>query len=181
MGVRSFIGKIYYKFKYRNFGYVGKNVIFGKNLTADDKQHIFIGDNTAIGPNCVFLAGVADIKIGRYVMFGPNVCVVSGDHRTDIIGEYMRNVTNDMKGDGYDKEVVIEDDVWLGANVTVLKGVTIGRGSIVAAGALVRKNVPPYSVYINDQKIKSRFTDAEISEHEKLLKEKYGSIYPETV
>ena len=46
----------------------------------------------------------------------------------------------------YDQPVVIEDDVWVGANVTILKGVTIGHGSVVAAGAVVTKSCPPYSI-----------------------------------
>lgn len=51
-----------------------------------------------------------------------------------------------MKEDYYDKDVIIEEDVWIGANVTILKGVTIGKLSIIAAGALVIKDVPPYSI-----------------------------------
>ena len=46
----------------------------------------------------------------------------------------------------YDQPVVIEEEVWCGANVTILKGVTIGRGSVVAAGAVVTKSCPPYSI-----------------------------------
>ena len=70
-----------------------------------------------------------------------------------------------------DQPVVIEDDVWCAANVTILKGVTIGRGSIVAAGAVVTQSFPPYSVIggVPAKLLKMRFTPEEIVEHEKML------------
>ena len=68
----------------------------------------------------------------------------------------------------YDQPVVIEDGVWCGANVTILKGVTIGRGSVVAAGAVVTKSFPPYSIIggIPAKLIKMRFTEEEIKKNE---------------
>jgi len=70
-----------------------------------------------------------------------------------------------------DKDVVIESDVWCGANVTILKGVRIGRGSVIAAGAVVTKDIAPYSIYINKDLIKRRFTEEQIIEHERLMRE----------
>ena len=69
------------------------------------------------------------------------------------------------------KMLVIEDDVWCGANVTILKGVTIGRGSVVAAGAIVTKSFPPYSIIggVPAKLIKMRFSPEEIERHEALL------------
>lgn len=66
---------------------------------------------------------------------------------------------------------MIEDDVWCGANVTILKGVTIGRGSVVAAGAIVTKSFPPYSIIggVPAKLIKMRFSPEEIERHEALL------------
>ena len=70
-----------------------------------------------------------------------------------------------------DAPVVIEDDVWCGANVTILKGVTIGRGSVVAAGAVVTKSCPPYSIIggVPAKILKRRFSKEEIIEHERNL------------
>ena len=72
-----------------------------------------------------------------------------------------------------DGQVVIEDDCWIGSNATILKGVRIGRGSVIGAGAIVSKDIPPYSIYtgVPEVKIRRRFTDAQIEQHEKLLKE----------
>lgn len=67
--------------------------------------------------------------------------------------------------------MVVEDGCWIGANVTILKGVTIGRGSVVAAGAVVTRSCPPYSIIggVPARVIKPRFTAEEIAKHESLL------------
>ena len=73
-----------------------------------------------------------------------------------------------------DQDVTIEDGVWVGCNVTILKGVTIGRGAVVGAGSLVTKDIPPYSIAVGNpaRVIKSRFTEAQIEEYETILKKR---------
>lgn len=98
---------------------------------------------------------LATIKINSHVMFGPGVTVVTGNHRIDVVGKYMTEVTNADKFDEvngvrtnpYDAPVIFEGDNWIGANVTILKGVTIGKGSVIAAGAVINKDVPPYEIW----------------------------------
>ena len=70
-----------------------------------------------------------------------------------------------------DAPVIIEDDVWTGANITILKGVTIGRGSVIAAGAVVNKSCPPYSIIggVPAKVLKYRFSIEEVLKHERLL------------
>ena len=67
--------------------------------------------------------------------------------------------------------MIIEDGVWIGANVTILKGVTIGRGSVVAAGAVVTKSCAPYSIIggIPARLLKMRFTEEQQEENDRLL------------
>lgn len=69
---------------------------------------------------------------------------------------------------------MIESGCWIGTRAIILKGVTIGKGSIIGAGAVVTKDVPPYSVYVGVPalKVKPRFSDEQIAEHEKLLRER---------
>lgn len=79
------------------------------------------------------------IIIGDNVMMGPYVSIHDHDH---VFGE---NQT--MKTSGYkNAAVIIEDNVWIGGNVTILKGVRIGTGSVIAAGTLINKDVPPHSI-----------------------------------
>ncbi len=96
---------------------------------------------------------------------------MGGDHNTKEIGKYILDVKN--KNDDDDLSVIINKDVWVGCNVTILKGVVIGRGAIVAAGAVVCHDVPPYSIVagVPARVIKLRWNgDIEtIKKHERLL------------
>ena len=136
-------------------------------------QTISVGDDVYIGPGAYFLASESNIEIGNKVMFGPNVTIVAGDHNATQIGVYMFDVKEKLPEN--DLPVIIQNDVWVGTGVIIMKGVTIGTGSIVAASALVTKNVPPYTIVagVPARVIKKRFTDEEIIEHERLLTEKH--------
>ena len=150
----------------------GKGVYL-RPLSSDIKglENLSIGDGTSIPKGSTFYCTEAPLTIGRKVIFGPHPTIITGDHRTDIIGKYIIDVTVSEKLQENDAPVVIEDDVWCGANVTILKGVTIGRGSIVAAGAVVTQSFPPYSIIggVPAKLLKQRFTSQEIEEHERLL------------
>jgi len=107
-------------------------------------------------------------------MFGPNVSIHGGNHRTDLIGRYMIDIRLDEKLPENDQDVVIEDDVWVGANAIILKGVTIGQGSIIGAGTIVYKSIPPYTIVVSNisQKIKERWSPEQIIQHKKQLKKR---------
>lgn len=79
-------------------------------------------------------------------MVGPNCTIITGDHRIDIVGKYMSKVTVAEKKSENDMPVVIEGDNWIGANVLILKGVTVGKGAVVVAGSVVTHNIPSYSI-----------------------------------
>ena len=122
-----------------------------------------------IGPGANFSASDTSLIIGNKVLFGPNVTIVCGDHNTKIIGKYMYDVHT--KNDSDDLPVIIENDVWIGANVIILKGVTIAEGSIIAAGSLVAKSTEPYSINMGvpARFYKYRWTEDEIRTHKKLI------------
>lgn len=105
------------------------------------------------------------------MVFGPHVSIRGGDHRTDVVGKFVDQVGDAMKLPENDKDVIFEGDNWIGMNSTILKGVTIGRGCIVAAGAVVNKSTPPYSIVggVPAKVLKMRFTEEEIIEHERIL------------
>ncbi|MBE0426206.1 MAG: acyltransferase [Nitrospirae bacterium] len=98
---------------------------FGHNLT--------IGDNSGLGENCRIGSGT---MIGNNVRMGADVIIVTQNHK------YTRETF-----EGFEKKpVVIEDNVWIGYRVIILPGVHIGRNAIIGAGAVVTKDVPPYTV-----------------------------------
>ena len=155
----------------KSFQSCGSNVRIPKGCNFSGIENITVGHHVYFGENTRVLTTKAQLIIGDYVMFGPNVTIVTGDHRVDVIGKYMMELTDNDKLPENDRDVVIEDDVWLGANCTILKGVTIGRGSVVAAGALVTQSCLPYSIIggVPARILKSRFTPERTEEHEQLL------------
>lgn len=131
--------------------------------------NIILGDNVAISHGAHWSATHAFIQVGNKVMFGPNSVILTGDHRFDVVGSFMFDLEEKTVGD--DLPVIIKDDVWVGANVTILKGVTIGEGAIVAACSLVRNDVPPYAIVggVPARVIRLRFGAEDIAEHKKML------------
>ena len=84
---------------------------------------------------------------------------------------FVSDIDEDNKPAGYDHDVIIEKDVWIGSNVTILEGVRVGRGATIAAGAVVNKDVPPYSIVggVPAKVIKHYWTIDQILEHEQKL------------
>lgn len=130
-----------------------------------------IGDHVYLGPNTRIICTGAQVRIGSYVMFGPGVTVVTGNHRTDLVGKYMYDVKGPDKLPENDQPVIFEGDNWIGANATILKGVTAGEGAVVAAGAVVTKNVAPYTLVggVPAKYIGDRFKPEELAQHRQLL------------
>lgn len=150
------------------FNTVGRNFKFDPNGVYSFKT-ISVGDDVYIGPGACLIASDSSIKIGNKVMLGPNVTIVGGDHNIGQIGRFMFDVKEKLPGN--DLPVFIEDDVWIGAGVIIMKGITIGRGSVIAAGALVTKRVPHYAIMagVPARVMKMRFSEGEIVIHEKEL------------
>ena len=103
-------------------------------LVAAGGAQLSIGDNTGISGASIY--ATKSIKIGNHVLVGVNCHIYDSDFHP-IHWEDRRSSINTIKS-----EVVIEDDVWLCANVTVLKGVTIGARSVIAAGSVVTADIP---------------------------------------
>src|SRR5262249_48043541 len=131
-------GKIRYAICRGLFYSCGKNVNIEPGAFFHSGQSISIGDNSGIGVRAS-LSG--KITIGRDVMMGKDVIIMTTNHkfdRTDI----------PMSVQGFQKEepVVIQDDVWICDRVVILPGVTVGQGAIIGAGAVVTKDVPEWAV-----------------------------------
>lgn len=92
-----------------------------------------------------------------------------------VIGKFCSDINESNKPKGYDKDIIIENDVWIGCNVTLLAGIHIGRGAIIAAGTVVSKDVPHYAIVggVPAKIIKFKWTAEEILKHE-------NGLYPES-
>ena len=150
----------------------GENVYFSPFDSVFTYENMYVGNNVSIEYHADFVATKSKIIIGDHVVFGPHVSIRGGDHRFDIPGRYIDSIGDNEKLSENDADVVFEGDNWIGMNVTILKGCTIGFGSIIAAGSVVTKSVPPYSIVggVPAKVIKKRFSEQEIFEHEQLIK-----------
>jgi len=106
-----------------------------------------IGRHVSIGTHCFIAADAAGVIIGDYTLLGPGVMIIGNNYRYDRIELPIRKQGTTSTG------IVIGDDVWIGANATVLDGVRIGKGCVVGAGAIVRENLPDYTVAIPHQRL----------------------------
>jgi acetyltransferase-like isoleucine patch superfamily enzyme len=167
---------------------LGKNIFIGdgvvlfqreKNgsLTLGDRVYIYrdtiletgfggsivVRDDASIHPRCQINAFVADIEIGKGVMIAPNCALYSYNHGI-LPEEIIRNQPLESKG-----PIVIEEEVWIGVNATILSGVHIGKGAVIAAGAVVMHDVPEGAIVGgNPARIIKNRNDLKVSQFEKV-------------
>ncbi|MGU9962182.1 MAG: acyltransferase [Candidatus Puniceispirillales bacterium WSBS_2018_MAG_OTU23] len=125
----------------------GKKVTIGNNFNALGNLYLHandgkieIGDDTSINTNVIIGSSGANIKIGNNVLIGPNVVFRAADHvfeRADILIREQGHIG---------APIVVEDDVWIASNAVILKGVTLKKGCVIAAGAVVTNDVEQYTV-----------------------------------
>ena len=166
--IANFI-RTFYKFHikypwvhYNGFVRVMHNVSFAKGV------EIIIGNNVQFGPYCDI---TTPTHFGDNVLLAASVC---------IVGRQDHNYKDPLKtiwdsGRGNNQLTIIEDDVWIGAKAIIMSGVTIGKGSIVAAGSVVTKSIPPCEIWGGNpaRKLKDRFqTEEEKKQHIVLLMSK---------
>ena len=115
------------------FKKAGERLWIEPDFRCEYGKNISIGDDVYINFGCIML-DCADITIGNHVLIGPNLGLYAANH--SILPEER------IAGGCFSKPITIEDNVWIGGDVKVLPGVTIGEGSIIGAGSIVTKDVP---------------------------------------
>lgn len=142
-----------------------EELVFGDNVTisrgvmirpssyygGDFGKGLVMGKNSSIGPHG-YIGCSGKIVIGENVMFGPKCSLFAENHVFEDSDETIKSQGVAQKG------ITIEDDCWIGSNCIILDGVTIGKGSVIGAGSLITKDVPPKSVVVDkrDKQIKNR-------------------------
>ena len=153
---------------------IGKKFHAGKNVIMWAKNGITIGDNCYIGRNSQI---ESNLKMGNYVLIANNVAFVGKyDHNYLDIGKNIIKSSQirdtDYEWKGLNQYTIIEDDVWIGYGSIIMSGVTIKRGSIIAAGSVVTKDVEEYSIHGGNpaKKIADRFnTVDDLTKHKKII------------
>lgn len=123
------------------FAFCGQNVNVERGVIFPAKT-VSIGSNSGIGVNSSVGAGTI---IGSNVMMGPEVLIYTQNHST-----YRLDIPMLEQGFSDWAPVTIGDDVWIGARVIILPGVTIGSGSVLGAGAVIPRDIPPYAVAVGN-------------------------------
>ena len=128
------------------FGSVGKGINIEQNFHCDLGYNIHVGSNFYAGNNCTIL-DIATVKIGDNCLIAPNVGIYTAGHN---ISPVDRNKT------GFGRPIIIGDNVWIGGHSVIVGGVKIGDNSIIAAGAVVTKDVPENTIYAGNPAKKIR-------------------------
>ncbi len=138
-------------------------------------NNLIMQEDTKIGDGSVIMNVNAKFIMKAHSAGALELLVITGNH-PNVVGRFYRSITEADKAkldvnNEYDKDVIVEEDVWIGSRVTLLNGVHIGRGAIIGAGSVVRNKIPPYAIVTgNPAKIIGfKFTPLETIEHEKVL------------
>ena len=134
-----------------------------------DLDKVIVGKATYGVLNVLTFNEQNSLIIGNYCSIAPNVWfIVSADHRLDTFSTYpfKSKIYPQNVLEGKSKgNIVVHDDVWIGCNAIILSGVHIGRGAVIAAGAVVTKDVPAYAIVAGNpaRVVKMRFSEEIIS------------------
>ena len=161
--------------RYRHYPYVSRNARLERGCKVYNPKNLIMADETYINEGGIVMNSRARLIMKRGSGAAIGLLAITGNHMS-IPGMRIIDVTNAVKdkydvNHEFDKDIVINEDVWIGARVTLLAGVNVGRGSIIAAGAVVTRDVPPYSVVggVPAKVISYRFNLEEIKKHEESL------------
>jgi acetyltransferase-like isoleucine patch superfamily enzyme len=118
---------------------IGKRVVFYPGVWITPGRNLRVGDDVDFACD-VIVTTTGGVEIGERTLLGYRTQILSGNH---VVPTKPQRIF----GSGHDfRKVIIERDVWIGANCLVLPGVSIGEGAVVSAGSVVTKNVQPYSI-----------------------------------
>lgn len=157
------------RIKRLKLGLYGKHVQLMWPTVISNPSHVFLHDYTRIHRQSIIYNYTGKFIMKEYSAASIELLVVTGNHRSTVgVPHYMLGLShiNDKETD-----IIVEEDVWIGARVTLLAGTHIGRGAVIGASSLVNKEVPPYAVAVGSpvRIVASKFTLEQILEHEKAL------------
>lgn len=175
--IRAFISiahlyRSYFFYPNRCYGYKGEKVLITPPTTISNPANLYLYGNNGINKATILNLN-AKFIMKKNSGSADGLKVITGNHAR-IIGTPYRCISESMKPKGLDKDIIVEEDVWIGMNVTLLSGITIGRGSTVASGAVVSRSMPPYCICggVPAKFIKFYWTIDQIMDHE-------SKLYPE--
>lgn len=156
----------------RKFGYLADSALLIPPLRIDGPENVFMYENTKV-ESATISAALSKFVMKKGSAAAEGFTVHTGNHM-QMVGKFYRTITNEDKlnsGKVFDKDIIVEEDVWIGCNVTLLAGAHLGRSSVIAAGAVVNSEIPPYCIAggVPARPIKFKWTIDRILEHESIL------------
>ena len=148
-------------------GHFGKNAALGIPADLKNPRNIYLYDFARIGPRSTIMTmGNGRFVMKRGCLTAEGLVVVTSNHHQRI-GKFLSGGNDD----NVYKDIIVEEDVWIGINVTLLSGAHIGRGAIIGACSVVTKAIPPYAVAVGNpaKVIKFKWSIDDIMEHERFL------------
>lgn len=168
--IKKIIKRIFMRWIGSKLGSLGHDSYLSPTCRLITPKQIFVGNKVYIGEGA-YISAHKGIYIGDGVIIGPQFLVMGGDINFRKVG-YRNYQVNE---EGINKPIIIEDDVWIGARVAILKGVKVGEGAIIGTGSIVTKNIKPYTIVAGNpaRKIGERFGGEELIRHLQLINSKY--------
>ena len=149
------------------FGHFGKNASIARPCDLKNPKNIYLYDFARIGcRSTIMTMGNSRFIMKQYSGTAEGLVVVTSNHRQHI-GQFRLGNNDDNEY----KDIIVEEDVWIGINVTLLAGAHIGRGAIIGACSVVTKEIPPYAVAVGNpaKVIKFKWSIDDILKHERML------------
>lgn len=149
----------------RKIGYLGESSYLRGPVNCANPKAISVGEHSHILGNANYIIREGRFVVGNYTGIAQGFTVITGNHIPEV-GKFFNDCC-DMD----ERDVIIGDDVRIGACVTILPGVHIGRGAIIGAGAVLHNRIPPYAIALGNpaRVIGFRMNPEEMLEHEKRL------------
>ena len=173
--ISNIVDKIFHINHRLEYGYMADDAFLAHDVLLFSKKNLYMYENTSIPEGALILNPRSKFIMKRGSFSSYNLCVCPGNHMP-IVGMWKHDVTDEMKDkldkEGrFDRDIIVEEDVWLGINVTLLNGAHIGRGCIVGAGCVISGEWPPYMVIAGNPAriIKPVFPLDDIIRHEEKL------------
>jgi len=160
----------YFQVRRSKFGFIDKTSRVRYPILIKGIENVFMHENTHIMGHSILITTKAKFVMKKNSASAERLMVVTGNHPA-VPGKLFVDIAADDVQDA--RDVVVEEDVWLAANVTLLSGCQVGRGAIIGNGAVCRGRIPPYAIVIGNpaKVIGFRFTPEEAETHE-------ASLYP---
>ena len=173
--IKNKIDKLFHIDLRSEYGYMAKDAFLAPDVLLFSKKNLYMYENTSVPEGALILNPRSKFIMKRGSFSSYNLCVCPGNHMP-VVGMWKHDVTDEMKDKldkkgRLDRDIIVEEDVWIGINVTLLNGAHIGRGCIVGAGCVISGDWPPYMVITGNPAriVKPVFPLDDIIRHEEKL------------